>query len=104
MSSIQDKQPEIIKNFRQCYMRGCLAMGWWEPNISISPDGIQRAHLNFAHILVCDYHKTVIGIEDLVDGPTSSGVGAFERIQQAFAKGGKDVPLREFTKLNWRPG
>ncbi len=78
-------------------------MGWWSPNIRISPDGIQIAHLNFDHLLVCDYHKTVIGIEDLIDGPTSNGVNAFTRIQQAFAAGGKEVPEREFTRLNWRP-
>ena len=86
-----------------CFMKGCLERGWWVPNVSISPDGMQRAYLNFDHMLMCDHHKSVLGLEDLIYGPTSSGVDGFTRIQQAFAAGGKEVPEREFTKLNWRP-
>ncbi len=78
-------------------------MGYWQPVISISPDGIQRAYMPFPHWLMCDYHKEVIGVEDLVDKPISDGRGAWESIQAAFAWAGKDIPEREYTQLIWRP-
>lgn len=101
--TLQDQQPEIIHNFRRCHMRGCLGMGYWQPVISISPDGIQRAYMPFPHWLMCDHHKEAIGIEDLVDKPISDGRGAWESIQAAFARVGKDTPEREYTQLIWRP-
>ena len=100
--NIIDQQPEIIHNFRRCHMRGCLGMGYWQPVISLSPDGIQRAYLPLMSKLMCDHCKTIIGIEDLVDGPISDGRSAWESIQAAFRRGGKDVPEREYAQLLWR--
>lgn len=97
----QDQQAEIVENFRRCHMRGCLGMGHWSPLISISPDGIQWAHMRFSHWLMCDHHKEYIGLEDLVDHPLLDGTPAWVGIQSAFAQAGKQVPQREFALLKW---
>ena len=94
--TLQDKQPEIIHNFRR------LGMGWWYPVISISPDGLQRAYLPFPHWLMCDHHKDYIQLEDLIDGPMEDGTKSWIRIQAAFAQSGKQAPQREYTHLLWR--
>ena len=78
-------------------------MGYWYPVISLSPDGIQRAYMAFKHWLMCDHHKDTIWLEDLADKPIGDGRMAWEAIQAAFARGGKDVPEREYTQLLWRP-
>lgn len=101
--TLQDKQAEIIHNFRRCHLTGCIGMGYWSPVISISPDGLQRAFLPFPHMLICDSHKDSIELSDLISGPLSDGQGAWETIQGAFAQAGKDVPQMEFTNLSWRP-
>tara|TARA_Y100000310_G_scaffold328215_1_gene396002 strand:- start:34254 stop:34565 length:312 start_codon:yes stop_codon:yes gene_type:complete len=99
--TIQEQQPAIIQNFRMCFMRGCPNRGGWSPKISLSPDGIQYAHMRFRHWLMCDHHKNTIGLEDLIDHPLYSGVGAWEHIQLAFVRAGKTAPEREFTTLKW---
>jgi hypothetical protein len=100
---IINKQPEIIRNFRWCHMRGCTGMGYWSPVLSLSPDGRQRAYMPFPHWLMCDYHRDNIGLDDLVNGPMFSGEGAWERIQSAFTRSGKMAPQKEFAQLLWRP-
>jgi len=97
----QAQQSEVVKNFRTCHMRGCLGKGQWSPLLSISPDGIQYAHMRFSHWLMCDHHKDYIGLEDLVDCPLENGVGAWEHIQLSFIRAGKYAPEREFTQLKW---
>ncbi len=99
-----DNQPDIIRNFRMCTMKGCLEYGWHQPMIMISPDGVQAVYMNFNHMLYCDQHKKDLGLEDFVDGPLHDGGNGFERIQRAFRAQGKAVPEREFSKLLWRDG
>ena len=94
-------QQEIIKNFRVCHMKGCLAMGYWSPVISVSPDNLQRAYLPMPHMLMCDHHKAIIGLDDFINGPVFSGDNAWVRIQAAFATAGKDEPLLQYTHLIW---
>lgn len=96
-----DHQAEIVQNFRMCFMRGCTGRGEWSPLLSISPDGLQYAHIRFEHWLMCEHHKDNIGLEDLIDGPLNSGKSGWETIQGALAKAGKDIPEREYTKLRW---
>lgn len=98
---IIDNQPDIIKKFRKCHMRGCFAMGEFSPLISISPDGIQYGHMRFAHWLMCEYHRNNIGLEDLIDKPIGDGRSGWEAIQAAFVRAGKDAPEREYTVLKW---
>ena len=96
-----ENQPEIIHNFRRCFMKGCLGMGNWTPIIGITPDRIQWGHMRLRLMIVCDHHKNTIGLEDLVDGPIQDGRSAWEVIQSAFVHAGKDAPLKEFTTLKW---
>mgnify|MGYP003149102032 CR=1 FL=1 len=84
-----------------CYMKGCLDRGYWSPLISISPDGIQWAHMRFGHLLMCDHHKDYIDLNDLIAGPVSSGMSGWSHIQASFAMAGKQVPEREFAHLKW---
>jgi hypothetical protein len=100
--NLVEQQPEILHNFRRCFMRGCLGRGWWQPVVSLSPDGLQRAYLPLRQFLICDACKKNIMLEDLISGPISDGRGAWEGIQAAFAHAGKDVPQQEFTNLIWR--
>ena len=102
MSMQPHVQAEVVANFRKCHMRGCLGMGVWQPSLSLSPDGLQRAYLPFPHWLFCDSHKVSVGLEDLVDQPTSGGVMAWDRIVLAFVRAGKLPPIREYAKLLWR--
>ena len=95
-------QSEVVANFRNCHIRGCLGMGCWQPTISLSPDGVQRAYIPFPHWLFCDSHKGSIGLEDLVDRPLFDGTMAWDRIVRAFTRVGKLPPTREYASLLWR--
>ncbi len=78
-------------------------MGNWSPVVSVSPDGLQRAYMKMPHLLMCDHHKEVIGLEDLIAGPLASGRTGWEHIQNSFTQSGKMAPQREFTNLIWEP-
>lgn len=101
--TLQDQQHAIVDNFRRCHMRGCLGMGQWSPILSLSPDGIQWAHMRFSRWLMCDHHREFIGLDDLIDKPLASGVSAWEHIQGSFAMARKHIPQREFAQLKWEP-
>ena len=98
---IIDNQPDIIKKFRRCHMKGCLGTGNWSPLIKLSPDGRQYAFMRLRLLLVCDHHQATIGLEDLIYKPIQDGRQGWEVIQGAFRHAGKDIPEKEFTRLEW---
>ena len=99
-----DHQPEIVNHFRRCHMIGCLGVGNWTPVISVSPDKLQWGHLPLRLLLVCDHHKDIIGLDDLLYKPIGDGRSAWEVVVSAFTRAGKDAPLKEFTQLRWQLG
>ena len=104
MKGVSDNDLALSDHIRMCYMKGCLGRGYWTPVLALSPDGIQYAYMNFGNWLMCDYHKDIIGLSDLVDGATHNGLSAWNQIQTAFAKRDVKAPIpeREFCKLIWR--
>ena len=83
-------------------MRGCVGNGQWQPTLSFSPDGLQRAYIKFGHWLFCTPHKDSIELADLLDKPLGDGTLAWDSVVMAFVRAGKLPPDRSYTNLIWR--
>ena len=102
-----DSQLEYSKFIRTCWLTGCKSRAEYTPVLALSHDGKNYMHI-LQKLIVCAHHKEYLILDDFIGGKTVNSNGIFgntwDNIVSVYILNGKEPPLREFSKLNWRLG
>lgn len=90
----------------QCARKDCPNEGMWNPQVMVSPDGVNYAKASFMRLPVCNYHRDLTSVDNLIGEPDASfGREAEETgwdvICILFRELKLKEPKREFTKIEW---